>query len=324
MIRRSPAEVYLKYLIAHPDQYSNDKIKEMAMFAKVDYLGGWYLNRLRAQMPKPVPFYPNDPKHKPSMRFLLEHGLHALFFQNKPMREAFQLLRFPRGKQWIEVMLIMGVPPWDISQQLTRSLNFRCSDQTIECYRDVFFNTDLLDMDELRALMDLRATQVENHPDPEIQAQAAAVKKASYRSGLRTAVNLPMTPAASFLAMMDMGLMPARIDTNKVLELAFRNTAMRALETSYTNGPGDAQRCHFWSAGARSLFEILKENVNVEDQMREQLSSLKIKRDQLDMPTVRALTGGNVTQNLEPEHKDEYLPTTDDDLGGQGEEPFDE
>jgi hypothetical protein len=325
MIRRSPSEVYIRYLLVHPNRYTNEQVKETLMFAKLDYLGSWYLDRLRASMQVPVPFHPWDVRHRESQRFLLGNGLHDLFFPDGAVRDAFKLLRVPRCKQWVEAMIGANVPFWEISSQLLRAMGYSCSEETIKRYSDIFYNPNLLDVDEMRALVELRAELLAGHPDPEIRAQAKAVKKASYKSPMRTVANMPISSLTTFSAMISMGLMPNKLDVPKVLSIALRGAAVRATEAAYEREPGDAQRFSFWATGIHNLLEALKDNVNVEEQLREQLSNLQVKYDRLDMPTVQEITGGRVTQNLEPElRRDEPIPVADDDLGGEGDEPPEE
>lgn len=324
MIRRSPSELYIKYLLVHPNGYTDEQVIQALQFAKFDYLGAWYLKKLRTEMPLPVPFYPNDIKHRHSQKFLLEQGLQDLFHPDQEVKDAFKLLKFPRCKHWIEVMLTCFVPPVEISRQLIRAMNFSVGAKTIERYSSIFYNPNLLDVDEMRALVEFRHQQLADHPDPEIRAQARAAKIAFRQSGLKTAADYPMSALTSYMAMIEMGLTPTNIDPYKLLKMATQQVSFRIAQAAYDKDAGAASRLNFWATGLRQIDEILRENVDAEEQMREQLANLHIKHDQLSMPTVHQITQGNVTVNMEPEAQDERVSTGDRDRGEEGEGSSDE
>jgi len=152
MIRRSPAEVYIKYLILHPRKYSNEDIKEILDYVQLDYIGDWYVDKLRGELRPPNPFYPFDRRHKLSRRFLLTNGLIWIFHPDPPGLKAFKILEKPRVKEFVESMVTVGAPSVAIAASVTRTRNFPCDARTIDRYNDFFWNVELVDSTELRAV----------------------------------------------------------------------------------------------------------------------------------------------------------------------------
>src|SRR3972149_1720488 len=111
MIRRSPGEFYLKYLVIHPDGYSNDYImKNLGLKLGLDCLGEWYLNQLRASCIPPTPFYPFDQLHFNSQKFLRREQIHRVFQPDDSMVQASALLDRARLRELVEVMVLSGAP----------------------------------------------------------------------------------------------------------------------------------------------------------------------------------------------------------------------
>jgi len=322
MVRRSPAESYIKYLVVHPNGYTNAQVKEALLFAKLDGLGDWYVDRLRAELVLPQPFYPTDGKHKPSMMFLLAHGLHDFFFPDDAVRAAFKIIRLPRVKEWIEAMLFIRVPMGDIADQVTRFRGHRCTAEVIKRYRDIFCNVDLLDVAEMQELQELRITQLETHPDKEIRAQAEAAKKTAYKNPARVASQLPTAPTSAMIAMMSMGVVPLGVDENMLLAYNRRMILHRLSEVTAFNSKDSAYKTKALVSSLRDLGEFQQMTSSAEDEMRKQIQALHIQYESVEAPTIRSLTGGNHTQNLEPERKADEPPTSADDSGVEGEEPF--
>ncbi len=102
MIRRSPAEVYLKYLILHPKRFQDSGILEACEYAQLDGVNARYISRLRGQLPVPKDFAPFDKNHWPSQSFLIKQGLHSIFFPDSHGKKAFELLKLARIKEFIE------------------------------------------------------------------------------------------------------------------------------------------------------------------------------------------------------------------------------
>lgn len=315
MIRRSPAEVYLKYLILHPKRYTDAQITEICQFAQVDYLGNWYLSRLRATLTPPKPFFPFDPNHQRSAHFLYMNGLHPIFHADDAARKAFKILELPRVKEFVEASLISGAPEEAIALMLTRRFRFTCTPVTVERFRSFFWDLQLLDATELRALLQLRYAQLENHPDPEIKKQYDLMKRAYYNDSRKSAADLPFSPISAMLSQMKMGIMPSNLDVAVIIEQARKFAAIRTTEELMSNGKGASGNALNFSIVAEKMTTVLKDIAKPDEDLQKQLASIALRTSDDAIPTIHALTagGGSFTTDTGPEETAHELPADADD-----------
>ena len=319
MIRRSPCEYYLKYLVVHPEQYSNDRIREITNELQFDFVGKWYLDRLRATCIPPVPFYPSDPLHVPSQRFLMRERIQNLFLPNEDVRTAFKIVERPRLKEFVEAMVLAGAPDSAIARSLRENRNFPCTIQALERYRHYFWNTELVDSTDMRALLRLRVDAAGSSTDPEIQAQHGALQRAYYNDPRKVAAELPSTPVAAMFSQMRMGIMPGKLELVKVLEMSQAMSAGRALEAMMVAGPEDSSRAFNYANVLRIVTETLEHVAKPDEELQKTLSAITMKTEEKSVPTLSELTKGRHTAELEP------LSTSkpeqkDGDLVGPGRE----
>ena len=230
MLRRSPCEVYIKYLLLSEERYTNEQIIDMLVDANLDYLNQNYLNKLRQKLIPPEPFRPRDPRHTPSQKFLLREGLFSLFDrqEEKINAFAFSILDRPRAKEFVEALLISGTPPAAIAKRLFTMGVPRCPTAAVERYRYLFWNLSLIDSVDVKHLLHLRSQQVPSGlRGEERDAFLAAAKKASYHDPRMMAAQLPQSPAAALLVQAKMGLPVGKGDLKFFLESIFAQATGR-------------------------------------------------------------------------------------------------
>lgn len=308
MIRRSPCEYYLKFLLIHPDKYTNDRIKAVIRRQQLDWIGEEYLEDLRATCVPPEPFRPNDPTHTKSQRFLIAEGLRYLFHTDQHMKVAQLILQRPKAKEFAESMLLSGAPTSAIAYALNQK-GLKATAEGVTRYRHYFFNVDLLDSTEMRAAILLRsdpvAQGVDMH-DPESAARASAVKKAAWSDPRKVASELPSTPMAALIAQIKLGIMPNNLDVARVLESARAVASLRALELATNGEARDAdKRAINYMMVARIATEVLEQVVKPDEVMRQQLSSILLQTEQQPVPSIKELSAGNHTVDMEMREKEE-------------------
>lgn len=315
MIRRSPAEAYLQYLVLHPKKYTDAQIKDICLFAQVDYLGEWYLKRLRASLTPPKPFFPFDPHHQASRNFLLRNKLAPLFTPDDAGRKAFKILELPRVKEFVEAMLISSAPSNAIAYTVQRRHRFVCTPAVIDRYQAFFWDLTVLDSSELRALLQLRFAQLETHPDTEIKAQYELMKRAYYTDARKAAADLPFSPLTAMLSQMKMGLMPSNLDVAMVVTQAQKFAAVRTAESLLNNGKGDSVNALNFSIVTEKMTSVLKEMAKPDEDLQKQLSSIALRTSDDAIPTIHALTmgGGSFTTDTGPKESAHELPADVDD-----------
>lgn len=300
MIRRSPCEYYLKYLVVHPEQYTNDRIREICNELHLDFLGSWYVGNLRTSCVPPVPFYPSDPLHSPSQRFLMRERIQNLFIQNEDVKIAFKIVERVRVKEFIEAMVLAGAPDSAIARALRENRNFPCTIQAIERYRHYFWNIELVDSTDMRALIRLRVDAAGSSTDPEIQAQHSALQRAYYNDPRKIAADLPSTPIAAMFSQIRMGIMPGKLELVKVLEMSQAMSAGRALEAMMVAGPEDSSRAFNYANVLRIVTETLEHVAKPDEDLQNDLKAITMKTEEKSVPTLSELTKGRHTAELEP------------------------
>lgn len=317
MIRRSPAEAYIKYLVLHPKKHTNQDIKDICAFAQLDVLGDWYINRLRAQLDPPAPFHPFDRNHKASRNYILATGLGELFTPDDAGRKAFKILELPRVKEFIEAMIISNAPSVAIAYSCGTQFRFPCAPLVIDRYRAFFWNVDLIDSTELRALLAFRFSLTEDNQDKDIKKQHEFLKRAYWSDARKTAADLPFSPLSALIAQMRMGVMPSDMDLSKVLEMAQRTAALRTVEAVILNGKGDAMKALDFASVIEKTTNVLKEVVKPDEDVRKELSQIALRTSETETPTVHQLSagGGSFTTDVGPKEVAHELPSGDDGEG---------
>lgn len=325
MIRRTPVEYFLKFLIVHPDDYSEAEIREKLFEHGLDDLGAYYIERLRKKLTPPKPFYPTDKLHFRSQRFLIKEGIQDLFFPDEDTATAFRILEYPRIKEFVESMVIAYAPSEAIAYSLTRHRKFRASARAVEIFKQYFWNVDLIDSVGMRALLKMRPGAAAAHESTDIQRQAEALKSASWNDPRRSVAEMPFSPLSTVMAQMRMGLMPAEMNLSKVLMRAREMSAMSMYEALCTNGMKDHEKAKDLAAIVHSITEVLEIVVKPDENMREELSQIAMRTDEKSVPYVHELSAGKHTVDMQPmpkgsDHDDFEQPRTELPAGG-GDDP---
>jgi hypothetical protein len=322
MIRRSPAEVYIKYLILHPRRYSNEDIRDILEFAQLDFVGNWYVDKIRGTLTPPDPFHPFDAKHALSSRYLLAQGLAWIFHPDEHGRRAFTILERPRIKEFVETMVVANAPAVAISHACTKQHRFECSSVVIERYRYFFWNVDLVDSTELRALLQLRFDNVETHRNPEVASTYKAVRSASYKDARKTAADLPFSPLSAMIAQMRMGASPSKLDVAMVLHYSQKMAVARLAESLSNNAKGDSSRALDFSTVIEKVTNSIEKIVTPDAQLRDQLAAIAMRTDDTPLPSIHALSLGRHTVEVTQMETTNDLPADFDDGDGGDDAPL--
>jgi hypothetical protein len=294
-IRRSPCEAYLKYLIVHPDGLTNEKIRNIVKMQQLDFLGTPYLDNLRQSCVPPTPFYPENPRHAPSMRFLLREGLDIIFRPTEDMRLATKLLDTPRAKELIESMRITGSSNIWIDAALRRN-NIKSSVAALELYVAYYFNLDLVDPDELDALISKRMETGETTKDRDEQQcnyhYREAMKRGQRLQGARAAI----TPFAGMLGLIRRGLMPPNMEITKIAAAARNAALLQATDTMFTN----PEQSRDYAIIVKVMGDLIQQVGDVEDDLREGLAKMMVGTDPKATPNIKELSAGEHTLDLQP------------------------
>lgn len=304
MIRRSPCERFIQALILHPDGYTDGEIQEEVLSANLDWLGDLYLQRLRKKLKPPKPFFPDDPDHLPSVRFLNHHQLHSFFHPDEDMTIARELLDNGKSKEFIETMLLQMLDHSLISLGVKQRVGVQCSEAAVARFQHYFFDTTKIDRTHVQALVNMRSTVGTIMPDPFVQLQVPHLTRSFFDDPRRIAATLPQAPAAVWLAQMRMGIMPSKIDMYRLTEDTLKASLLRVRE-SVDLGGTHHEKARDWSIVARNLADIMENMASPQEDLLSELTAVTLETDGTEIPTIHELSGGNHTTDLAPEKIDD-------------------
>lgn len=317
MIRRSPSEYYIKFLVAHPDRYDNGRIKLICDHMGVDYLGDWYIDRLRSFMQVPKPFNPSDQFHLPSQRFIRKELIQRAFFPNEAMKQALKIVEASRPRELVEVMILSGAPHEAVVYGLKMRMDMIVEEDAIDYYRHYFWDVDLLDTTEMQAFLEMRLEKSVLHDDAKIRHQHSYMKKQRHNDPRSVAARLPVSPLAALMAQIRMGVMPRDINLTDVLHNVRMMSSLRALESTMVGGPVGAQMSSAYMMTADIANRLHETVIKPEDQLRKDLQNIGIRTIGAKTPMVAQLSGGMHTAQLQPEPKPEEEEEDDVKSAGQ-------
>jgi hypothetical protein len=322
MIRRSPSERYLKYLLSHPAGYSNDLIIERCQRETVSYVGVWYLESLRGGLQTPAPFFPKDRMHSASSRWLLGREIYHFYHQDESQKIADKIFKTARIREFVESMSLSGAPEVAIANHLTQAKGFYATTNGVLRYLHHYWDVKGMDSTEIRALIHFEMEKTSLDGNPEIQAQYKSLKQAYYTDARKTAADLPSSPMAALISQLRLGVMPAKMELGRVLEAARYVAALRAFEAAFADGPRGANKFNEYSNGIEKITKTLEQIVRPDDKLRDDLMAIALQTDDSEIPYADDLDGTH-TVDMIPEITQHALPAGADD-GDGSEDPLGE
>lgn len=257
MIRSSPCRKYLTFLLALG--WSLEKIEDHCIELQLDYIDQAYLQKLLSDIARPKVFRPNDRRHAPSLLWLAEHGLSGLFplpWVDAP-REAFRHIQHRKAKEVIETLGLLRATPEKIVETL-KLAKIQASVEGVSAALDLFWDLDILDQVELRALLELRLPSQAQLVDEDTAAKASAVKRASWSDPRRAVVGMPQNPGAILYAQSALGVPSRRLDIGKMCEIVTALLMQKVLEKLNSNRPEASMDVNSLLNGVRTTQEIAK------------------------------------------------------------------
>jgi hypothetical protein len=302
MIRRAPAEVYIRYLLCHPDGYNNEAIKERMQELELFCPINRELDRLRRTYKPPTPFYPYNRKHEPSIRFLKDTGIYSLFYPDRSTKYAMAILQNRKVRSTVEQLLAQNAKPHMIVEILSRRFGFACSVDGVRKYEYFFFSQDSLRHEKQQAL-DIVMSSWSVASDGDLTAaHVQAEKRAKWDDPRRTALRLPTCAPAQRLIAMQNGYMPKESEYNVAEELTslMRMLMDHAKLKLIENGPTAAKDANEAVSAMQRLAAIVEQVRKPDELIIEQVQGLAITSDTEKPKTISELTQGNHTLDLQP------------------------
>lgn len=299
MVRASPCDYYLKYLVTHPDKYDDGSIRTLVKLQHLDFVGVAHLQRIRKSCSPPTPFYPEDPLHAESQRFLVKERIYSLYYHENDvdMKQAILLLDHPRGKEMVEQMLFSGAEPLWIAQMLKR-VQFTATARAVELYKHFYFNVELVNETELRAIMGMRSEIEIDGQDKDEVNYKAAFKQACKSHIADLTTNAAVSPFSRILGMLKVGLMPSGVQISRIATAGRAAATVRSLENTLL---GRAEPARDFALTAKLLNELLESVGDNSGDLQNSLMKMALDTDASEVPSIGELTGGDHTTDLLPE-----------------------
>jgi hypothetical protein len=301
MIRRSPSEYYIKYLVV--SGLDNLNVRKVCERHGLVSLGDWYINDIRARCRIPNPFRPEDPTHTPTREFLTREMIKLAFHPDDTMKKVLKILEKPRLREVVEVMVMSGAPTAATVYALEKRHRFICSEYAIGLYRHYFWDVDLLDSNEMRVLLKLKYEEVLSSTDPQIRLQYDSLKKTFHSDPRVVSSRLPMSPITGMLAQLSVGVMPKGLNVVEILEKVRLISLMRALESSLIGGPAGAEQGTSYMSMADIASRMLETVVKPEEQLRDELLNIALQSSSATVPVIHQLSSGSHTVDIAPPPK---------------------
>ena len=304
MIRRSPCEQYLKFLLVHPDHYTPAMVREIVLTKGLDYIGEIYAKRLLKQMRVPDPFKPYIKTHGASQSFMMREGIIGFFWPTQDDVLAHQLLENAKAKELVETLSLACEKPEFIVAYLERREGIRATSEALRRYFRYYWNLNVLDKTELRALMRMRS-EVVLTPGVELDVdelnQRAATHSVRYRDPRRLIVESPITAVAAVLNRMRLGVMPSQLELSRMAAAARVAATARTLESLLNDHREAAADARDYSQVSKSMTELIQDLGSPDAELKKELQQLQLETDHSTVPHIAELSAGHHTTDLSPQ-----------------------
>ena len=304
MIRRSPCELYIKFLLVHPRGFSVEEIKNKLHEMGLDFPSEAYVGSLQARLSPPSLFHPTDKTHKASQRFIMKHRLRGFFDPDEASAIAHDLVKNPRAKELIETLTLTEEPLALISS-MVRQQGSRCTVAALQRYTTYYWDLSLVDSVETRALLQMRVDHIVNRDDgeevkPYERMQHAALKRATYKDPRFLVTEMPITPMAGLLNRMRMGYLPTQVDLTRLAHATRVVCTVRAYGEAMSGAPHSAASARDFAVVSRVMTDLINEMGSPDVELHKELQSLALQTEDARPPNIHQLSGGHHTMDLQP------------------------
>lgn len=228
-----------------------------------------------------------------------------MFVPDPASDRATELLDKPRAKEIIESSLLAFSTDAFIAAACRKN-GYACNAATIERYRHFYFNVDLVDSLEMKALIEMR-TMSDSTNDPDEKMANVALSKAHYSDPRRIAAKMSISPLAGLLNQMRMGFMPSSVELSRIASAARTTATIRTLEELMTGLP---ERAQGFALTAKLMTEILESVGDAEEELYDELRTLALETEKSEVPHIKELSAGHHTLDVQPTQEEMHVGST--------------
>lgn len=307
MVRRSPCELYIKYLLVRSGQATTAEIIQHLVQKQLDFISDAYIENLRTQCVPPVPFYPANTHHPLSQRFLIKQGLRTFFHPDANADRAKAMLDEPSTKEFIEASVISGLS-FEMTSVGLRKKGVPSTSGAVEQYCYFFWNLSNVDSLELKALLRLRMQSLvyAGLPGPlDVDAgeMQQLMRKGLWNDPRWLAANTSNKAIANIMHALRSGYMPSGVELGRLAQ--FGQVAGVAAAADAMMRGARPEHARDLALTAKLMGDILETVGDPEADLRQDLRTLVLKTESKPVPQIHQLTQGNHTTDVQPiEQKD--------------------
>lgn len=147
---KHPAEKFVVFLLTshRAAKHDNDWVRKHLEYYGLPPADNDYLDQLRERLKPPRPFYPKDPDHEASARFLRSWGVEEMHRDGDDISKINALLLNHPLRRQVEILLLGGVPSQEISERLSTRFEIVLEPETVRLYAYYYHDVKALSLDE--------------------------------------------------------------------------------------------------------------------------------------------------------------------------------
>jgi len=306
MVRRSPSERYIRFLLVCSNQYTNEQIKELMTQLDLLFVSLEYISRLREECQAGFPLQLRDvERHRPTREFLLKLEILDMFIlderSKKTLDYTHQILAHPRQKELVEAMLNNNASPEHIALYIRMSKGiFRdLPKESVERYESLFWDKSLVDSREMVELCEMRHLQLPSGLTAAEREQFIKIgNRNKYRDPRYISSTLPQNRITALVSQIQMGF-PAEMEDMKEVYAGLHQGALAAAYVTLGKGmPMMGAEVHSLIGAAKMAKEMSETMQEEATSLSKKLQAIQIKHSTEPIRTLKLVTGGNHSTDL--------------------------
>lgn len=288
MRHRSPSEFYIKYLLLHPDDYTDQDIFDILDEQELDPLSVRYINKLRRGLRVPDPFRPLSRQHVPSQRLLLQERVDHMFHPTREMRQALSVLESPRAKEEMEMLGMVEATEADISERM-KLCGLNVGAAAVGLYAHYFWNVRLATHSDLYVYLHARLARAQLEYGASEKDLLVGLEKGHWTDPRLNLAKQPTVELRRTQLQIQLGYMPNFHEMQKMLTAVGGKATMNTMAALQEGTSRAATAAREYATVAKLMHEMLRDTSSGADEMAQQVNSLTMETSGETLPLVESL-----------------------------------
>ena len=319
MIRRSPAEYYLKYLLLAPEGWNDTAIQYHMEDRGIYCPNPRRIEELRKSLRPPTYFQPTNRLHKASSDFLKAEKVYTMFHPDSYTRMSVFIFERPSIKQFIETSISQHASYMNVCNSLSVLKNFACNARSVEVYCHYFWNTELLTRTELQEVTYMLGWISQGDPNATAM-EVKAERWAHYNDPLALAACMPANAYSQAVVRFYEGYFP-RVETNSWLKYVFYLGLVKLVEHLSKSGYENMHTAALITQTLEGIRRLIESTGSPTDDIMSLAKQMTLTCDPTPQRTMADITGGRHTIDMMPASDGSYVASEVQEAQEVGAEP---